>query len=281
MPSEVVRCVCGDGRELTVLCKYETDGDVPRHGRQGTIAYEAEVYREVLRPLDARTVVCYGLTRSAAWPHPWLVVEYLDGCARADEPAAQAVALEGAAAWLGRFQARQDLAPDLDKLTRSLQRYDADHYVRSIERATATAASLPEHYAWLVTARRGYRELVDLLCGRPQIVIHGDYYADNALLWHGAVYPIDWGWAAKAVGEIDLVTLVERWPEETVQRCDQAYRQARWPAGAPADFALVRDAARLAILFRWMGHEPRWSLEPGRRWRFDAARALSERLGII
>jgi hypothetical protein len=280
MPSEVVRFACGDGRRFMVLCKYGTKG---RTGcaEPGSVAYEAEVYSQVLRPFGVPVAECHGLAADGKSPLRWLVVEYLSEWARADAPSVQEAALPAAAGWLGAFQAAQDRLLAGAHVEVPLCRFDTSTYSDWVDRAIAVADSMPEHRRWLLAARPGYLEMLDLLNSRSGIVIHGDFYADNVLFRDGVICPIDWAWAVLAVGEIDLVTLVERWPPDMVRRCEHAYCQACWPTGAPADFEPVRDVARLLVLLRWMGHERTWSLDAKRRWRFDAARALSHQLGII
>src|SRR5690242_18257539 len=59
-PSEIVRCRLGDDRELRLFCKYAGGPGDPGHGHRGGVAYEAQVYRDVLRPLRAPTARCFG-----------------------------------------------------------------------------------------------------------------------------------------------------------------------------------------------------------------------------
>ena len=242
MPGEIVRCRCDDGRKLVVFCRYETDAGVPRYERQGTVAYEAGVY-EAPRPSRLLPIRCFGLARTPTWPTAWLVTEYHDRCVRAGEPSVQPFALEAAAKWIGRFQASQ-AEIEVERDLSALLRYTVGYYAGGIDRALSVAASLPDYDASLRAARRGYRELVELLVSSP-VAIHGDFYAGNVLYRDSAMYPIDRGWAALAAGEIDLVTLVERWPQEVVKQCDRAYQEARWPAGSPNDYGMSRDVARL------------------------------------
>jgi hypothetical protein len=61
-------------------------------------------------------------------------------------------------------------------------------------------------------------------------------YLNNNLSLHGRIYPVDWESTAVAIGEIDLASLVERWPVTTVGRCINAYISARWPHGESAGF---------------------------------------------
>src|SRR5207302_1086495 len=82
------------------------------------------------------------------------------------------------------------------------------------------------------------------LGGRPTI-LHGEYYPSNILARRAAAYPIDWESAAIGPGEIDLASLTEGWPAPIQARAIEAYRQARWPDGAPENFARTLEAARL------------------------------------
>ena len=69
---------------------------------------------------------------------------------------------------------------------------------------------------------------------------------------------IDWGMATIGPGEIDIASLIERWPKDIAWRSGNAYAQARWPAGAPPHFSQSMEIAQLYLLFRWMGESPEW-----------------------
>ena len=96
----------------------------------------------------------------------------------------------------------------------------------------------------------------------------------------GDIRPIDWESTALAAGEIDLASLVERWPPDVVDACCAAYAHARWPAGPPSDSQSRLDMARIYLHFRWIAvrSTPRDSIL---RWRFEELRTIGARLGFL
>src|SRR5258708_2076707 len=52
-PNEIVTCEWPDGSQHRLFCKYEAGKDHHAYGHRGGLAYEAEVYRHVLRPLGS------------------------------------------------------------------------------------------------------------------------------------------------------------------------------------------------------------------------------------
>jgi hypothetical protein len=92
---------------------------------------------------------------------------------------------------------------------------------------------------------------------------------------------VDWESAALGPGEIDLATLTDRRDEEVVRRCEVAYREARWPQGAPPGFTRALDLTRLYVHFRWLGEERGRKTGRKKFRRFGATRALGERLGLL
>ena len=82
-------------------------------------------------------------------------------------------------------------------------------------------------------------------------------------------------------GEIDLAAVTEDWPEETIEECTRAYRRARWPSGEPADFERTWQAARLYLVFRWLGDEREMTSPGAVEWCLKQLRTMAERLGLI
>ncbi len=83
------------------------------------------------------------------------------------------------------------------------------------------------------------------------------------------------------MGEIDLATLVEGWDEDTVRACEQSYREARWPCGAPPDFAETLAGARLYVTFRWLAARADWTEDARSLWRLRELYCMAEQLGLI
>ena len=132
-PSEVVTCRFNDGRELQLFCKYASAWKYAyrlihrAHGHRGGVAYEAEVYRSVLQPLQTSTPTFYGAHRDETSGQTWLILEYLDGSVRANKRASQPATMSRAARWIGRFHAANE-ARLASAAMPCLTRYDAEYY---------------------------------------------------------------------------------------------------------------------------------------------------------
>ena len=249
--AEEIRCRLPDGRELDLFCKYNY-GHVETHPspRRG-LAFEAQVYDRVLRPLPLSQSRCYGALGTPHDHEQWLVLEYLADCLPASD-VGEGDALSLAAAWAGRFHALNERRVDNLPLT-FLPRYEADHYRFWSRRSWELCAAHRQTPDWLRTITELYEaQYVPLLATQPMTIIHGEFTPKNAL-WHAAqIKPIDWETAAIGVGEIDLAILLFDWDEEMSAACEAAYRLARWPAGPPDEHAEALRAARLYSAFHWI-----------------------------
>jgi len=282
-PTEIIRCRLGDGRELLLFCKYEAGRSHNAYGHRGGIAYEAEVYRSVLRPLEVTHPRFYGSYVDPATNDMWLILEHLEKVnsnptggeklSPEDKRAYWCNRMGLAARWIGRFHALCTAMHSIASVP-FLNTYDTEYYLGWARRAEMFAGELHKEYPWLTVACRHYGELVELLLSAPQVIVHGEYYKHNYLFRHGTIYPVDWESAAIGAGEIDLASLTERWPSEIVRHCELQYQQERWPEGSPTDFMQRLDAARLYLQFRWLGDQPDWTMGK-HKWRFEYMRSLS------
>jgi thiamine kinase-like enzyme len=275
-PKEIVTCRLDDGGTLRVLCKYEATYDHRAHGHRGGVAHEAVVYQRLLRPMRVVTPKLYGVHVDAARGGVWLVVEYLENSmyvSRAVEP--EAIGL--AARWIGQFHATSQ--QHLKTTTMSfLRSYDEDYYLGWVQRARQHLRSCHEHTPWLERIYGSFNEAVIPLLSVPPVVVHGEYYPRNVLWCDGTICPVDWESTGLAAGEIDLASLVERWPEEIVQECEGQYQAARWPDGTPEGFQRRLWAARLYLNFRWLSDRPEMS---DIKWRLEALQVAAQHLGIV
>src|ERR1051325_1593846 len=98
--SEIVTCELADGRELRLLCKYEArDSQV-----WSNVAYEAEVYRQLLEPAGICVPGFYGEYEEPTSGKSWLILEFLrDSTPLNLMPSSSTILM--AAEWLGRFHA--------------------------------------------------------------------------------------------------------------------------------------------------------------------------------
>jgi hypothetical protein len=277
--AEIVTCAVADGGERRWFCKYTVGGDHSDHGHRGGAGYEAEVYRQVLQGLEIPAPVFHGAFACPQTGGTCLVLEYLESGIRVSKLPVPG-AMPAAAAWAGRFHALNEervRRRDLPFLTR----YDTDYYAGWSRRTVRYGGAAATEYPWLGALCSRYEEMIPILTGRPQTVIHGEYTPHN-VLWHdGRIYPTDWESAALAAGEIDLAILVEGWEAETIDRCLQSYRQARWPSEASAPFEEALGVARLYVAFRWLAARPDWPTDERSLWRLRQLRTLAERAGLL
>jgi hypothetical protein len=275
-PSEIVTYRIGKA-ERRLLCKYEGGRSHTAHGHRGNVAYEADVYREVLARLETTAPEVLGASSTGEW----LVVEYLDGCLSAadTEPEDAPAALERAAAWVGSFHAAtKPIAPELKARLKS---YDADYYARWFRRTSLLAGPWHDRLPWLEDLCAGAERIGDELAAQPATVVHGEYVPHNVLLLGERVCPVDWESAAVAFGEIDIAALVDKWPEATAERCIRAYVSARYGDAEPADLSRRLDLGRLYWDARWLGDRPEWTTSEKVGPRFEHLRRAATNLGLL
>ena len=277
-PSEFVRCRLPDGRRLELCCKYGGDAIDGCHGHRGDAAYEAAVYRLLMRRRLAGVPRLHGTFAEPSARRTWLVLERVPGV-RIDDLADQAPAMRAAAAWAGRLHAAHPLA-DARDAGAFLIRPKRDYYLGWIRRTIEFARPLHTRYPWLPALGQHADALVAPLLAAPRVLIHGEYYPHNVLIHGDAVFAVDWQSAALAAGELDLAALTEHWPVEIADACAREYCDARWPAGPPTSFEAVLEAARIHWLFRWLGDRPKWTLRERAQWRWQALERVAARLGL-
>ena len=170
-------------------------------------------------------------------------------------------AMTTAASWLGHFHTLGERVAEASAAQPLLRRYDAAYYDGWAERTLRYAGRRRRAIPWFGRFGDRVAEVSEELVCRAQTVIHGECYPSNVLVRDGCIHPVDWETAAVAAGEIDLVCLTEHWPEPTVDRAVAAYAAARFPGGVPSRFKRALWAARIYVLFRWMGERGVWSCE--------------------
>jgi len=254
-PSEIVTCRFNDRSELRLFYKYGACHSHNDYGHWGGIAYEAEVHRHVLLPLQVSVPTFYGAYTDRTIGKTLLILEYLHNSVRINLTPEPAAAISLAARWIGRFHAANE-ARLLSAPMPFLNTYDAAYYLAWARQVSLFASQWHRHFPWLATLCKRFEEFVPSLLAPPPTVIHGEYTLHNVLIGGGIIYPIDWESAAIAVGEVDLAILTDGWPAEIVQQCELENRRACWPEGVPADFEQPLDAARLYLHFLWLGNRP-------------------------
>ncbi len=272
-PSEIVTVRLKDGSRARLFCKYG-GYDWHSHGLWG-VAYEVEVYRQVLATLDITTAKFYGAYTAAAPNKIWLILEYLEDYDLLKD-ALQPGAMIETVRWLGRFHAATEELLSKGAIP-FLKIYDVDYYREWANRTLEFAASQRRSFPWLPPLCRKWEELAEELLLPPVSIIHGDCYCSNILMRSDVPFVVDWESAAAAVGEIDLAFHTEGWPEEIVKLCEAEYRKTRWPDNPPPEFSRRLQAGRLYQQFRWLGDHPEWTSTQG----FQQLRVLAVGLGVI
>lgn len=268
-PSEVVTCRLPDGTTRKLLCKRARPDDRAHlaHGHRHGVAYEAAVYRDVLRHLPITTARYFGGADDDC-----LVIEYLDRAVRVMQGTGS---LAGAAAWIGAFhRAAGSRHP-------ALIRYDRAYYEGWLARFREFGRARLARTPWLRRVCDGYDAAIERLLAAEPVVIHGEFYPRNILLHRQSIYPVDWESAALAPGEIDLASLTEGWPPRKAEGWITVYAEARWPDGPPPAFAATLTAARVYLAFRWLGDRPDWTEEQGSRHLYRQLRAAGQQLGLV
>jgi aminoglycoside phosphotransferase (APT) family kinase protein len=258
-PGEILTCRLAGQGEVRLIYKYAHTMAADRTQYRGNLAYEANVYREVLKPLSLSTARFYGTYTDGATGETWLVLEYLERSLfvhHVEDPAATMVA---AARWIGAFHAAGE-ARLADPSLAFLNRFDRSYYTQLINRARLLVDRLPEPSAWFPAFLQELEPEMTSLLSSSLTVVHGEYYPRNILFRDGQIYPVDWETAAVGPGELDLASLTEGWDEETARECEREYQRARWPEGPPAGFERRLTAARSYWPLRWLGRRAGWSI---------------------
>jgi thiamine kinase-like enzyme len=278
-PAEIVSCRLGDGRELRLLCKYSVGRDRDPHGHRGGLARELQVYRSVLARDPGTTAHLYGAYEAELDGEVWLFLQYLDNGIHL-EKSGDPRALPRAASWIGGFHARHEGGDGA--AVGGIESYEENYYLGWSRRTARFAEPLHGDFPWLPDACARFPEVVAVLSDTPATLIHAEYHVTNILFRGGTVYPVDWESAAIGPGEIDLAALTERWPEiDVVEACERAYAHARWGGRRPETFGQTMIAARMYLMFRWLGDRPEWTTHERLRWRFDELQRLAELASLI
>lgn len=280
-PKEIVTCRLGDNGEIQLFCKYQAGYNHNDHGHRGGVTLEVKVYQELLEPLDVSAPRLIGVFSDVERNEIWLIIEFLGESMRVNstrDPDAMGLA----ARWIGQFHAACQDRIQTDSMS-YLKSYDTDYFLNLVQRTLRYSDHLIQKHSWFETICERFEGAVAFLMSAPQTVIHGEYYPKNILYRDGTIYPVDWESAALAAGEIDLTSLTEGWPTETVSAVNAEYQSVRWPNGPPHDFDMTLVATKLyynfKLLLHWMRYYPtRVENEP---WIFEHMRGAGEELRLI
>lgn len=272
-PADVVTYRCEDGSIGSMHVKYgENRVHDTAHGHRGPLEEEARAYRELVAPTGLSAPRLYG-THLDDRGSAWLLIEHLEGAVELDEAPDPEGALVLTATWIGTFQRWHD---DAATTTSSL-RYDRQYYRGWLDRTVAYAGPWSARLPWLCELANACEPLLAELSDAPPSVIHGELTPSNVLFRAGQVYPVDWQSTAVALGEIDVVALLDKWPIAIADRGATAYIAARYERPAPGQSRRL-DLARLYWDLRWLGDRPEWTALDKVGPRFEHLHAVVGRL---
>jgi hypothetical protein len=278
-PCEVITCRLPNNDKVKLFCKYSADVDYTGFGHRGGPAYELTVYRNILQRVRISAPVLYGGHVDPDSGHAWLALEYLHGAYGVGKMH-RSGAMIAAAHWAGRFHRKTSICGAVCP-PQSIKIYTRQYYLGWVHRTLKSSHSFPRVRKWLDPLCEQSSELLAPLLDPPHCIIHGEFYPHNVLFHRGRVCPVDWESAAAAAGEIDIASLTEDWPAETVRDCITAYQQERWPKGVPPDFARRLRAARLYFCFRWLGDHQDWTQYSGLAVRLRQLRQLGREMKVL
>lgn len=273
-PSEILTCESRSGI-CEILAKYSGSGGRPAFGHRGGVEYEVAVYREVLKSTPLSPPEFWGSCQTASGCV--LLVEFLGEGAGIDEWPSVQEAMSAAATWAGKFHAcwESRCAPAW------LQNYDSEYYSKWARRTNAHAGDWHARLPWLRPLCEGAEPVFQEAAAEPRCVIHGEYVPSNVLIRNGEIKPVDWESCALGLAEVDLVSLIEGWPEEISSHCRNRYQTARWGGEATRGFDRRLDLAWLYWHLRWLGEREDWLSEEHVLGRAEPLRLTGVRLGIL
>jgi hypothetical protein len=248
--ADVVRVRFADGTRERLLCKYSSGVDLDPSSPHRGLRHESAVYERVLRDAPLSLPHVWGSFHDGATGDFALVMRfYEDGlsCVQACEVGGVTAALR----WLAALHTWAE-SRAFDPAWAVLDRYDADYYLRWLDRTCELARPLAAECPWLDRVAAAYRDRIPLLAaGRPTL-IHGEFTPRNAFWADGRVLPVDWETAAIGPGEIDLAVFTFDWDLDELADLERTYVEARWGGTAPPGFADRLVAARLYVSFHWI-----------------------------
>ena len=270
---EILTCRFSDGSIRKLLLKRGVTHAESSHGNHGGVPYEAEIYRLVLEPLDIRNPRLHAAFVDAASGETVILIDYIDASVRLSK--AEASKLYDAARWIAAFHKANQNRVEL--LTGSVQCYGPDYYSGWMRRAVEFWS---EQSPWLGALQDAWNDLArELQCDLT--IVHGEYYPKNILVSGDTIIPIDWETTAIAAGEIDVVFLTERWPDQIREACESAYGQARWPEGAPPSFHRRLLLANMYSQLLRLGHKKHLVSEKEAVQRLNILHNLCRKAGLV
>jgi aminoglycoside phosphotransferase (APT) family kinase protein len=239
--SEIVVVESDAGRHDLFL-KYGDDSVDPWSGRTRGVPYEICVYERIVGPWEGIAPQCFG-----SWVEQSgsaLVVEFVAGAKRSNDPERVVVA----AAALGAWHARCARLVPTSRRTEGLNDFGPGIIAAIDERLTDVLDAHPTTNPLFERVLGRLDAIGERLADAEVTLVHGESYPANVLIAGRDCYLVDWETAGIGCGELDLAALTAGgWASATIAACDNAYAAARWPGGERRGFRTALAAARVLV----------------------------------
>lgn len=248
--ADVVLLRFADGSAERVLCKFAHGATLTPPTPHRGVAFEAAVYRDVLRELPLPLPKFWGgFTDDETGDFVLVMRFYPDSLTAAQAPDDRGV--HALVDWMAAFH--EWGAPRVgDPAWVFLPRLDAALHEAWLAHTLELARLRAHERPWLERVAAAYRERIPLLAAAPVALVHGEMTTRNGLWAEGRVLPIDWETAAIGPPEVDLAVFTFDWHPEDMPEIVSRYVRARWRGTPPPGFAETLLAARLYVAFHWL-----------------------------
>ena len=267
-----------DGSAERVLCKFAHGADFTQPTPHRGLAFEAAVYRGVLRELPLPLPKFWGgFTDDETGDFVLVMRFYPDALTAAQAPDDRGV--HALVDWMAAFHDWG--APRVgDPAWAFLPRLDATVHETWLAHTLDFARPFVPAHPWLDGVAAAYRERIPLLADAPATLVHGELTTRNGLWVEDRVLPIDWETAAIGPAEVDLAVFTYDWHPDDQREIEARYVAARWNGSPPCGFAATLLAARLYVAFHWLFGDATECDEPRVTSHLEALRAEAERCGV-
>jgi thiamine kinase-like enzyme len=280
-PTEIVTCRIDSDKPLTFFCKHFRP-DIS-FGKIVSAFHEIEVYRQVLADAPFGPPRFYGAWTDSTRGEGLLVLEYFGDSLRVSKLRHPEKSMEAAARWIGAFHQHTTQRVSYSALA-FIPTFNAEFFRARYTTMIETLGEREGASGWLPAAAVTAERAMEILSASPPAVIHAEYYPQNVLFRDGRVCPVDWETCSIGPAELDVVTLLEGWEQDVVERCTKAYCEARGLEHSISGFDNRLNAARLLVNVYWLGQGTEYTQEHEARavevdWRLEELRECVRRIG--
>lgn len=250
--SEIIACRFQNSEVKKLRCKYMAgiEGTHYKGGHRKGVTYEADIYNNILTKIRLPVPHYYGVFKMQPTNTLCMVIEYLNDAVPVDW-AIMDNSMEKAAQWIGEFHRHNE-----NISSNQLINYNSGYYMQWVENVQMLVKELNSSEKYITDSCNYFSQNVHSFASEYQTLIHGEFYPNNILFKNATIFPIDWESAAIGAGEIDLVSLTDRFSKKVTDKIFKNYAIARWGNQnrlKEKDFLHRLQMARLYFCFRWIG----------------------------